>query len=278
MAIYAIGDVQGCYDQLRQLLDKLVFDDTKDKLWFSGDLVNRGPKSLKTLRFVKSLGDTAVTVLGNHDLHLLSAYFLDSHRRSRKDTLDNVLAAKDVDDLMYWLLHRPFIHRDEENKAVLVHAGLPPQWTIKKSMRQARKLEKLLQGDTPQQLLKQSYRVSAPHWNSSLSYWERRCHALAAFTRMRYVYENGKLEMNSKGKRGTQASKAMPWFEHPKAKWRGTYRVVFGHWSTLGEIDVPDVIHLDGGCVWGGYLNAARLTTSQEVEYTQVKCKQSAIP
>ncbi len=278
MAVYAIGDLQGCYDQLRRLLDKIDFDECKDKLWFCGDLVNRGPKSLKTLRFVKSLGDSAVSVLGNHDLHLLAAYFLGSFRRSSKDTLDEILAANDVDDLMHWLLHQPFIHRDKELNAVMVHAGLPPQWSVKKCLRQAGKLEKLLQGDSPQELLKQSYQVSAPKWNKGLSYWEKRCHALAAFTRMRYVYPNGQLEMNSKGRRGTQALETLPWFEHPKAKWRDQERVVFGHWSTLGQLESDQVIHLDGGCVWGGYLNAARLTSSAKVQYTQVKCKQSASP
>lgn len=276
MPVYAIGDVQGCYGALRRLLDKLDFDEHRDQVWFTGDLVNRGPASLKTLRFVKQLGDSAVTVLGNHDMHLLAAYLTGNQRSNRDDTLDEVLEAKDCDELMHWLRHRPFMHHDKTINSVMVHAGLPPQWTVRKSARQARKLEKILQGGRAAKLLANMYTAVPRLPDTELSKWQRRQYALAVFTRMRYIHPKGRLEMTQKGVPGQQKAPFIPWFDAKRPRWQDQARIVFGHWSTLGRLHRDDVISLDGGCVWGGCLLAAQLTKKRKVKYTQVDCKSGA--
>lgn len=272
MTIFAIGDVQGCYDSLMKLLDKLDYDMQKDELWFAGDIVNRGPSSLKSLRFIKSLGNRAVTVLGNHDLHLLSAYFSPRLRQNNRDTLDQILRAKDCDELLDWLLHRPLMHYEKSINTAMVHAGLPPQWSIKNALRQAGKLERILQGDEAKKLFKRMYAEPPRKWSSLLTDWEKRQYALAVFTRIRYIYPKGALEMSQKGAPGSQKLSTIPWFDAKNARWQDQARIVFGHWSTLGDTQRNDVICLDGGCVWGGHLIAARLTSKTKVRYTKVNC------
>ncbi len=271
MTVYAIGDVQGCYTPLRQLLDKLDFDPSQDTVWFTGDLVNRGPESLATLRYVKSLGDSAICVLGNHDLHLIASYLNARHKPGKRDTLDAVLAAEDADELIDWLQHRPLIHHDKDLNATMVHAGLPPHWNVRQARRQANKLETLLRGPHAHKLLAKCYAFTPHKWTHKLGKWERRCYALSAFTRMRYVYPGGKLEMDHKGAPGSQNGRIIPWFEAPHARWRGQSRIIFGHWATLGTHQDNHVLGIDGGCVWGGTLVAATLTKS-EIQYTEVLC------
>ena len=272
MTIYAIGDLQGCYDALMRLLDKLDYNQAQDELWFAGDIVNRGPSSLKTLRYVKSLGDGAITVLGNHDLHLLSAYYCPRMRNNVRDTLDQILQAKDCDELLDWLLHRPLMHMDKSINTVLVHAGLPPQWSIKKALRQADKLARILQGGQAKKLLKRMYSEPPRKWSTRLTDWEKRQYALAVLTRMRYIYPKGALEMSQKGAPGSQKSTTIPWFAAKNPQWQDQARIVFGHWSTLRDTQRSDVICLDGGCVWGGNLIAARLTSKTKVRYTKINC------
>ncbi len=271
MTVYAIGDVQGCYSQLRQLLDKLKFDAPHDTVWFTGDLVNRGPESLATLRFVKSLGDSAVCVLGNHDLHLIASFLNARHKSGKRDTLEEVLAASDADELIDWLQHRPVLHYDESLNTTMVHAGIPPQWNVRQALRQARKLETILRGHHARKLLARSYTFTPHKWSHNLRKWEKRCYALAAFTRMRYIYPGGKLEMGHKGSPGSQTRRTIPWFDAPHACWRGESRIVFGHWATLGIHQDKHVLCVDGGCVWGGTLVAANLTRD-EIQYTEVLC------
>lgn len=271
MAVYAIGDVQGCYTPLRQLLDKLKFDPSTDTLWFTGDLVNRGPESLQTLRFIHSLGDRAVCVLGNHDLHLIASYYNARHKRGKRDTLDETLAADDAEELIEWLQHRPILHHDKKLNATMVHAGIPAQWDIRQARRQARKTETVLRGPQARKLLLKSYAYTPQKWSRKLTKWERRCYSIGAFTRMRFVYPNGKLEMAHKGSPGSQSRKTIPWFDAPHARWRGESRIVFGHWATLGVHQDKHVLGLDGGCVWGGTLVAATITR-KEIKYTEVMC------
>ena len=271
MTIYAIGDVQGCYTQLRQLLDKLAFDPASDTLWFTGDLVNRGPESLATLRFVKSLGNRAVSVLGNHDLHLIASHLNARHKQGKRDTLGEVLNSDDAEELVDWLQHRPVMHDDRGMNATMVHAGIPSHWNLRQAMRQAGKLETLLRGPQARKLLSRSYAYTPQKWSNRLTKWEKRCYALGAFTRMRYVYPGGKLELAHKGSPGSQARRTIPWFDAPHARWRGESRIVFGHWATLGIHQDNDVLCVDGGCVWGGTLVAATLTRD-EIQYTEVLC------
>jgi bis(5'-nucleosyl)-tetraphosphatase (symmetrical) len=272
MALYAIGDLQGCDAELGQLLELLHFSPARDRLWFVGDLVNRGPASLATLRRVRALGGSAAVVLGNHDLHLLAL----AHgfgRKKRDDTLDDILRARDRDGLIEWLAHRPLCVEDPALNLCLVHAGLSPQWDMPTARRCAREFEQALRRD-PAKLFKQMYGDDPALWQESLEGADRLRYIVNCFTRLRYVDPTGRLELDAKGSpRKAQRGSLLPWFEAPNAPWRGV-RVVFGHWSTLGFFRNADVIGLDTGCVWGGSLTALRLDVPNAVP-VQVRCPSS---
>lgn len=257
MALYAIGDVQGCDAELGQLLDALHFSPDRDRLWFVGDLVNRGPASLEVLRRVRALGGCASVTLGNHDLHLLAL----AHgfgKKKRDDTLDAILSARDRDRLLEWLAHQPLCVEDSALNLFLVHAGLSPQWDLSTARRCAREFERALRRD-PTRLFGRMYGDRPDLWDESLEGAERLRYIVNCFTRLRYVDAAGRLELDAKGSpKKTERGSLVPWFEAANAPWRGT-RVVFGHWSTLGFFRNEDVIALDTGCVWGGSLTALRL-------------------
>ncbi len=257
MAVYAIGDIQGCYDQLQALLTRLDFEPSRDRLWFVGDLVNRGPKSLETLRFVRGLGDAAVTVLGNHDLHLIA--FAYGHAPNHDDhTLDAVLAAPDRDELIDWLVRRPLLHHDATLGYTLIHAGLPPQWDLAQARACAGEVEAVLRGAQLQEFVEQMYGNEPRRWSEDLVGVDRLRFIINCFTRLRFCTADGRLDLNSKGPPGSQPPGQMPWFEVPGRASRGL-NIVFGHWSTLGECDAPGVYPIDTGCLWGGSLTALRL-------------------
>ena len=256
MALYAIGDVQGCHDELRALLEALRFDPAADTLWFTGDLVNRGPESLATLRFVRGLGDRAVSVLGNHDLHLLAV----AHGRSplkRKDTLQPVLDADDRDELLGWLQRRPLLHHDAALGLTLLHAGLPPQWTLEQAGAAAAEVEKVLRDDE-RDFFGHMYGDTPDRWDAGLRGWPRLRFITNCLTRMRYCTGDGQLVLAPKGPPGTQPAGCVPWFEVPGRASAGA-RIVCGHWSALGYVARPDLLALDTGCLWGGTLTAVRL-------------------
>jgi bis(5'-nucleosyl)-tetraphosphatase (symmetrical) len=265
MTTYAIGDIQGCYDDLMRLLENLHFEPAKDSLWFVGDLVNRGPKSLETLRFVKDLGDAAITVLGNHDLHLLA---LESGKRppKKKDTLHDIFDAPDCDELLHWLRHRPLIHYDRDRKQVLVHAGLPPQWKAKKAVQYAAEVETILRSNQHTELFHNMYGDEPTLWDEELTGWPRIRFIINALTRMRYCSPDGRLNLNEKYAPGTQPRGLIPWFEAPERRSRKK-EIIFGHWSTLGLVKREGVIALDTGCVWGGQLTAVDLDDPQRATY-----------
>lgn len=271
MATYAIGDIQGCYDQLRRLLDKIGFDPASDRLWLAGDLVNRGPKSLKTLRYVKSLGNSAVTVLGNHDLHLLALGHDVRYSVSHYDSMWKVLRADDGEELMDWLRGRPLAHYDESLNALLVHAGLPPQWTVQKALRRAAEVEEMLRGRRYLWVLKHMYGNRPRRWSGSLSGAARARYIVNAFTRTRMIYPDGRLNFTHSGPPEKARRGLIPWFEAENAKWRGT-RIVFGHWSALGLIVDDEKISLDTGCVWGRELTAVKLS-GRKRKVRQVSCR-----
>jgi bis(5'-nucleosyl)-tetraphosphatase (symmetrical) len=257
MAVYAIGDIQGRFDELERLLDHLSFDSSTDQLWFTGDLVNRGPKSLATLRFVKSLGDRAITVLGNHDLHLLAvSEGLQTLRK--KDTLDEILDAPDAPDLLLWLRHRPILHYDQGLNTLMVHAGLPPQWTLKRARKCARKVEKELRGDKYKDYLANMYGNKPNQWSEDLSGMDRLRFATNVFTRMRYCTPEGEMDFEHKLAPGTQPDSLVPWFQVLERRSIET-KIVFGHWSTAGYRIENNAIALDTGCIWGGSLTALRI-------------------
>ena len=275
MAVFAVGDIQGCYDELRRLLDKLEFDPDRDRLWLTGDLVNRGPKSLKVLRFVRKLGDSAVTVLGNHDLHLLAAAEFPRRRRA-KDTLDKVLRARDHEELLAWLRHRPMLHYDKKLDYVLVHAGLSPQWDLKIARTAAGELEQALRSDRYRRYLKRMYGNYPNRWSRKLRGWDRLRYITNCFTRMRYCDRKGRLELTMSGRPSHRNRKFLPWFRVPERE-NKDLRIIFGHWSTLGPVKDRNVFPLDTGCVWGGSLTALRLDRKQP-KRIGLRCKQAQKP
>ncbi len=270
MAIYAIGDVQGCYDELMALLKKVAFNPDSDRLWFAGDLVNRGPKSLEVLRFVRSLGDRAVTVLGNHDLHLLA---LSQGNRShyKHGSLDSVLNAPDSHELIDWLRHRPVMYHHEKRGYSLIHAGLAPQWDLATARACAEELETTLRGPGLHAFCHQMYGNLPDRWSDELSGMDRLRFITNAFTRLRYCTRDGRLSMSDKGAPGSQSNGVLPWYQVPERATRND-RILFGHWSTLGYRQVDNVWCLDSGCLWGGRLTALRLRKTQKPKPLQFSC------
>lgn len=258
MAVYAIGDLQGCYDPFRHLLDEIDFDPSKDTLWLTGDIVNRGPKSLKTLRFVKELGDSVITVLGNHDLHLLALSAGAVRFGNRFGSLEKLLKASDADELCHWLRHQPLAHYDEKLNTLLVHAGTHPQWSAKKTLARAAEVETALQGDDYVNVLGKMYGNAPNIWSGKLAGYKRLRFIINCLTRMRMVTADNHLDLKFSGSPWRARKGLRPWFEMDSLAWAGT-RIVFGHWSALGLIVLPDLISLDTGCVWGRQLTAVRL-------------------
>ena len=257
MAIYAIGDIQGCALPFEALLEKLNFDPNKDKLWLTGDLVNRGPDSLRTLRLIKKLDNSIVTVLGNHDLHLL-AVSEKIKRNCSEDTLEQFQKAPDRTELIAWLRQRPLVHCDEQLKIILVHAGVYPSWSRKQLVQYAKQVENKIQGNEYRNFLTQMYGKHPLRWEDCLTGWDRIRFITNALTRMRYCDSRGNLNFIHKGRPGSQPEKLMPWYNHPAMKCK-KWRIVFGHWSSLGYVQNNNIIGLDSGCVWGGKLTAIRL-------------------
>ncbi len=255
MAIYAIGDVQGCYTELLRLLEVIHFDSSSDRLWLVGDLVNRGPDSLKVLRLIKSLGESAITVLGNHDLHLL-AVSEGAAELGRSDTLDEILSAPDREELLYWLRHQRLLY--VQNEHVLVHAGLLPQWSVTQAESLAHEVEAALQGNEYAVYLKLMYGNTPHEWADELEGYKRLRVILNAFTRMRICTESGRMEFKFKGSVPNIPAGYLPWFEVPKRA-SGNATLVFGHWSALGLLQKDKLLGLDSGCLWGGSLSAIRL-------------------
>ncbi|MEW6689460.1 MAG: symmetrical bis(5'-nucleosyl)-tetraphosphatase [Pseudomonadota bacterium] len=251
MATYAIGDVQGCFDELQALLARIGFDPARDRLWFVGDLVNRGPKSLEVLRFVRSLEEKAITILGNHDLHLVTQH--EGFERKRKDdTFTDVLAAPDRKELVDWLRTRPMMHA--EGNWAMVHAGLVPQWSIDFAVSLGREVEKALAAPSHRDFLANMYGSKPERWDDALTGWDRLRVIVNAMTRMRFCTPDGLMEFKETGKNPPPGF--FPWFETRKAP---EQQVVFGHWSSAGLQLNYRIAGLDTGCVWGGALSALRL-------------------
>jgi len=256
MAVYAVGDLQGCLDPLLRLLERVDFAPGRDRLWLVGDLVNRGPQSLEALRFVRDLGDAAITVLGNHDLHLL-AVALGGQKSKGKDTLAPILAAPDRDELIDWLRCQPLLHHDASLRAVLAHAGIPPDWDIATASACAREVEGVLAGDGIRDFLTEMYGDHPDRWDPGLGGLDRLRYTVNALTRMRYLTAEGRLEFKYKCAPERAPEGLVPWYAAPRAPLGAT--VVFGHWSTLGRTRLPGAIGLDTGCLWGGTLTAVQL-------------------
>lgn len=266
MATYAIGDIQGCYDSLCRLLEKCNFDPAADRLWLVGDLVNRGPKSLETLRLMKSLGPAALTVLGNHDLYLLMVAEGGAKFRAKDDTLQAVFDAPDCAELMLWLRQQPLCHT--EGEYCLVHAGLLPQWTASRARELAREVEAALQGPDYRKFIKNLWGSEPAGWSDDLTGWPRLRVIVNAMTRMRFCTPDGIMEFKAKGKLVNAPAGHIPWFDAPNRQSADSV-LVTGHWSALGLKITPNFLALDSGCLWGGHLTAVRL---EDRQVFQVDC------
>ena len=257
MSVYAIGDIQGCYDSLMKLLELIKFDENNDKLWFAGDLVNRGDNSLKTLRFIKSLGKQAKVVLGNHDLTLLAIAYSNTH--IKKHTMHDVLNAPDREELLYWLRHQKLCHFNKKRQVMLVHAGVYPLWNTEQALARAKEVEQILQSDNFIDFLNHMFGSLPATWQDSLSGWDRLRFITNAFTRMRYCDKQGELQFKDNGPIGSQDKKHIPWFKLSQRKDKEII-TLFGHWSTLfGITKTKNVYALDTGCLWGGKLTTLKL-------------------
>lgn len=259
MARYVIGDVQGCFDQLQQLLQLIAFDPAQDQLWFCGDLIARGPQSLETLRFVRSLGDRAITVLGNHDLNFLASRY-GYGRISQADQLEALQSASDFDDLCDWLQQQPLIHYNEPEQLLLVHAGLSPQWDLATALTMARQIEQQLTLQ-PALLFAQMYGNEPESWHLAKNISDRWRYSINSLTRMRYCFSDGRLELKQKGELSDNPALS-PWYEF----WREREhpQIFFGHWAALaGHSPVPGIHALDTGCVWGQSLTCYCIESKQ---------------
>ena len=270
MAVYAIGDVQGCYDELSRLLEKIRFDSARDTLWFCGDLVNRGGQSLAVLRLVQSFGKSALVVLGNHDLSLLAVAEREEADQAKTNAeLREVLFASDRNTLLDWLRTRPLLHVDRALGFVLVHAGLAPRWTLDRAERVAREVEERLAGEGAKRLLLSMFGNKPDMWNPRLRGTDRLRATINVMTRLRYCDVRGRIAYHEKGTPGTQKPGLYPWFEVP-GRIRYELPIVCGHWSTLGRFAGMGVYAIDGGCVWGGELIALRLD-GEEPQFNAIK-------
>ena len=259
MTVYAVGDLQGCLQPLQCLLKEVAFDPAKDRLWLVGDLVNRGPQSLATLRFLYAMRDSLICVLGNHDLHLLAV----AHNRERlkkADTLQEILDAPDRDELLNWLRQQPLLHYDAERDTLLVHAGIPPQWTLSKALKRAAEVQDALRDDTRLPLfLEGMYGNQPARWDKGLRGIERLRVITNYLTRMRFCSADGSLELKSKEGLDSAPAGFAPWFSYANRKTR-KHKIIFGHWAALeGRCSQPNLFALDSGCVWGGAMTLLNL-------------------
>jgi bis(5'-nucleosyl)-tetraphosphatase (symmetrical) len=267
MAIYAIGDVQGCYDELTRLLELLNVDTAKDELWFVGDLVNRGPRSLDVLRLVASFGNAATVTLGNHDLHLLAVA---QDPGKAEESLAEVLAAEDADHLLTWLRHRPLVYYRPDMNTMMIHAGVAPQWDPLQTVRLAREVETALRGDRWKIFLAKMYGQQPDRWSPELTGIDRLRFITNCLTRMRFCHADGRLEFSEKGPPGEQAEGLTPWFDLPDRATESV-RIVCGHWSALGLLERSNILAIDTGCVWGRQLSAIRLDGPRRVYSVEAK-------
>ena len=267
MATYAIGDIQGCFNALKKLLHKINFNPQTDQLWFTGDLVNRGPQSVEVLRYVKSLDHCAISVLGNHDFHCLATHYLDAVKPD--PSLNALLSAPDVEELCDWLRQRPLLHT--RNAFVLVHAGILPSWDLNLALSLAQEIETYLQSKNYIALLKSMYGNQPDHWDVNLSGFDRLRFIINVFTRMRFCKVDGSLDFSCKKGLSAQTETLIPWFSHPLCKIK-QQKIIFGHWAALYNnwpLKVTNIYPLDSGCVWGNALTALRL---EDEQYFSVTC------
>ncbi|OUR74003.1 bis(5'-nucleosyl)-tetraphosphatase (symmetrical) [Methylophaga sp. 41_12_T18] len=277
MAVYAIGDIQGCFDELMRLLDQVKFDPAVDQVWLAGDLVNRGPNSADVLRFARDMGTERVkVVLGNHDLHLLATAAGVNEHQHRMDTMESVLDADDREELIQWLRYQPLFHHDKKLAFSMVHAGIPADWTIADCRKYAKEVETVLQSDDWHEFFKNMYGNKPSQWSEDLVGWDRLRYITNCFTRLRYCHNDGRLALKFKGHPEQRPENQSTWFGMPNRETVAD-NIVFGHWSTLGTGQYEHVFSLDSGAVWGDLLTAVRID-KQPYQWSTVQADPAGLP
>ena len=269
MAVYAIGDVQGCFTELEQLLKKIRFNSNSDQLWFVGDLVNRGPQSLETVQFVQSLGNAVKCVLGNHDIHLIACYS-GAQTCKPSSSLNQILEHSDADEIIHWFRTIPLLHHDSSLDWTMVHAGMLPQWDLSLAQNCAKEVEKKLQAKGYQEFIANVYGEIPNQWDDNLQGADRWRVIINAFTRLRLCDLDGNMDFAFKGPLGEQDEHLLAWFDVPRQS--ENLNIVFGHWSALGLKQTHNLLGLDTGCLWGSFLTAARLDCDIP-EIHSIECK-----
>lgn len=270
MATYAIGDIQGCYEEFSRLLDLIDFRESRDRLWLLGDLINRGPDNLSVIRRVMAMGDAAITVFGNHDLHFLAVH-RGGHSPGRNDTFSDLLESKHVSDISDWYRHRVFFHRDKELGYVMAHAGVPHLWGAKQALALAAEVEDVIRGAKCEAYFKQLYGDEPDVWNEKWEGMERWRIITNYFTRMRLIDEKGMLNFSHKGSLEDAPPELSPWFTL-RSKNPLKQKILFGHWAALeGHTGEDCIIGLDTGCVWGRSLTSLRLDDGKMYQVESVK-------
>jgi bis(5'-nucleosyl)-tetraphosphatase (symmetrical) len=270
MATYAIGDIQGCFTTLEHLLKHIHFNPLQDTLWFAGDLVNRGPQSLETLRFIKQLGPHHRVVLGNHDLHLL-AVAAGAHPGWKEDTFSDILNADDRDDLLDWLRTQPLFHYDATLGYAMVHAGIAASWDLQQAAALSAEVSEVVQSNRATEFFTHMYGNQPDQWDNHLAGWDRLRCITNYFTRARFCYADGHLELKSKGTLASHPAELIPWYDVPQRKMANT-DILFGHWAALGGVTNNSKAHaLDTGCIWGYDLTAMRLEDGERLSVEHKK-------
>ncbi|RMH20268.1 MAG: symmetrical bis(5'-nucleosyl)-tetraphosphatase [Gammaproteobacteria bacterium] len=257
MATYAIGDIQGCYDEFRHLLDNIHFNST-DRLWLVGDVINRGPRSLQTLRFIRNeLADQAIMVLGNHEIYALAAFHkIVSH--DEKNTFYEIFDAPDAEELLYWIRNRPLVHYDPSLRAIMTHAGIPPVWNLTDTLTYANEIAEQIRSEDYVELLTRIFGQFPTDWDANRKGWQHYRYLVDGLTRLRFCTPEGTLDVKTKGGLSSAPQGYYPWFQCPGRK-PVDADIIFGHWSALRGIHLDGIYGIDTGCVWGGRLTALRL-------------------
>ncbi len=268
MATYAIGDLQGCYSELEQLLTKIDFDRQNDQVWFVGDLVNRGPQSIETVQYIRSLGDAAKCVLGNHDIHLIACY-CGLQKCKPNSSLNAILQHQHATQIIDWLRQQPLLYIDANIDWLMVHAGLLPQWSLPIAQRCAHEVEQQLRSDQYADFLQHAYGNHPNQWHPDLNNRDRWRLILNAFTRLRLCDQQGQMDFEFKGPLDAKPEHLHAWFDVPRQA--DTAKIIFGHWSALGLVKRDNLLALDTGCLWGNQLTAARIDIDP-VKIYQIEC------
>ncbi|MEC7885878.1 MAG: symmetrical bis(5'-nucleosyl)-tetraphosphatase [Pseudomonadota bacterium] len=271
MSIYAIGDIQGCYKEFKKLLENIGFKKNEDTLWLTGDLVNRGPNSLDTIKFIMELDDSVITVLGNHDFNLMAVYYEIDPWIQIKHTFDDILSHKDCDLIIEWYRNQKIVHYEEEINTILVHAGFYPQWSLETTLNLGEKINKKINGDECKDLLSSLWTNTPSIWDENMTDQEKIIFAINVFTRMRYLNKDLSLNLEIKDYKKVDNDNIIPWFMTNSEVLKNK-KCIIGHWSTLGYYQYKNLISIDTGCVWGNELTSIKILKDGSIHKASIKC------